>query len=123
MTSSPMGATTMTDSIQQRVAKGAAWLDTVRPGWRDSISLDKLDIASGCECVCGQTFGGYSIGTELLRGSVPYDTEGYYGIVVGHAFLHQFTDLAELNAEWRRVIHQGRELPTHPAAQREAVQA
>ena len=41
-------------SIEKRVARGAAWLDRVKPGWFKLIDLDALDLRSGCSCVLGQ---------------------------------------------------------------------
>lgn len=41
-------------TIESRVAKGATWLDKVRPGWFKNINLDKLQLSDGCHCVLGQ---------------------------------------------------------------------
>lgn len=43
-------------SVQERVARGARWLDGVRPGWRDALELGRLDIRSATNCVLGQVF-------------------------------------------------------------------
>ncbi len=48
----------MTDTIEQRVAAGAAWLDEHEPGWERRIDLATLDLASSCRCVLGQLFAG-----------------------------------------------------------------
>lgn len=39
-----------------RIIKGARWLDKNKPGWRDTVVLNKLNLASGCACVLGQVF-------------------------------------------------------------------
>ena len=36
------------------VARGVDLLNERVPGWEDKINLDKLDISSTCNCVCGQ---------------------------------------------------------------------
>ena len=45
------------ESIEARVAKGAAALDKVMPGWESKIDLSILDLGDGCRCVLGQLFG------------------------------------------------------------------
>lgn len=42
-----------------RVTAGAAYLDTVRPGWHDDVNLDHLDVATATDCVLGQLYGNY----------------------------------------------------------------
>jgi hypothetical protein len=46
----------MNESVQTVVARGAAWLDMVRPGWEGLIVLDTLNIRSPYNCVAGQVF-------------------------------------------------------------------
>lgn len=41
-------------TITERVERGAALLDSKRPGWWRDIDLDMLDIRSACGCVLGQ---------------------------------------------------------------------
>lgn len=38
------------------VRHGAAWLDEVKPGWRELIDLSTLDVESGQVCVLAQVF-------------------------------------------------------------------
>lgn len=40
--------------FEEQVARGAAWLDQVYPGWERRIDLSSLDLASGCLCILGQ---------------------------------------------------------------------
>jgi hypothetical protein len=44
-------------AITERVERGAALLDTKRPGWWQEIDLATLDIASRCGCIIGQLAG------------------------------------------------------------------
>lgn len=52
--------------ITERVARGAALLDAKCPGWWRNIALGKLQMASSCDCVLGQVFSHYSIGSKQL---------------------------------------------------------
>jgi hypothetical protein len=61
------------DSVQ-KVAKGAAYLDGIRPGWRDVINLDTLNIASCEQCIIGQLDGAY-IKNEEKYFSLPEQAE------------------------------------------------
>lgn len=49
----------MSDSIEARVARGAAWLDENHPGWERRIDLADLQLSSSCRCVLGQLFGDF----------------------------------------------------------------
>lgn len=42
------------DSAETRVARGAAWLDEVMPGWERKLDLGILDIATCSRCIVGQ---------------------------------------------------------------------
>ena len=49
---------TMTDygTIEQRVTRGAAFLDQVAVGWEGRINLETLELRSAEHCICGQVF-------------------------------------------------------------------
>lgn len=42
------------ESVEARVARGAAWLDVNKPGWERSIDLSKLNMPNPDWCICGQ---------------------------------------------------------------------
>lgn len=79
-------APTITPTIRERVERGAAWLDSVKPEWRSVINLDTFDIADVAYCVVGQVFRaeaiaeGHSDGYDyvyehyVLPGSGPWMT-------------------------------------------------
>lgn len=46
----------VTPTIRERVERGAAWLDTTVPAWRNSINVATLDTGDSNECVLGQVF-------------------------------------------------------------------
>ena len=45
------------ETVEARVARGAAWLDSEQPGWERRIDLATLDLQDSCRCVLGQVFG------------------------------------------------------------------
>jgi hypothetical protein len=55
------------EEISQRVAKGAAFLDTKAPGWHDQIKLPTLNMSRLYDCILGQLFHGYFRGGEKLQ--------------------------------------------------------
>lgn len=40
--------------VVERVARGAEWLDEVKPGWAKLTDLGTLDLRSSSNCVMGQ---------------------------------------------------------------------
>ena len=45
-----------TSTTRERIERGAAWLDEVKPGWREIIDTENLRMYSGVSCVLGQVF-------------------------------------------------------------------
>lgn len=103
------------DTIPVRVARGVALLDEKRPGWRDRIDLDALDMRSSRDCVLGQLYAdhedvdwphrtAFHVGATELLGDV--EDAAAYGFENGAEFrdLDAADEYAELTAEWRRVI-------------------
>lgn len=53
----------MSESMQERVRRGAALLDQHRAEWAEKIDLDRLSMSSRCGCVLGQLHhGSYVVG-------------------------------------------------------------
>ena len=42
---------------ENRIERGAAWLDEHHPGWRDKVNVDTLDLSDCTMCVLGQLSG------------------------------------------------------------------
>jgi hypothetical protein len=100
-----------TDTIEARVARGAALLDEKLPGWVERIDLDKLKLSSGCNCVLGQTWDGstdtgYSaFGAHADALALGGDDDIEHGFNAGSG--NWFTDADEytaLTAEWKCVV-------------------
>lgn len=50
----------MTQSIQERVQAGAAWLDENEPGWEEKVDLDSFDMANYNKHILVQLYGSLS---------------------------------------------------------------
>ena len=50
---------------RERVARGAARLDMLKPGWYNRIDVGTLTLHDGCGCVIGQLAGGRFRPTEV----------------------------------------------------------
>lgn len=93
-----------TDTIETRVARGAALMDAKRPGWDGRIDIKNLDLVSPCGCILGQEFDtpfleGYYVGLdELLNGSTALAI--HYGFTTEDGG----DEWDDLEKEWRRVI-------------------
>lgn len=45
-------------TVAERVARGAAFLDEVAPGWESKVDLGTLRLSNSVDCICGQVWGG-----------------------------------------------------------------
>lgn len=114
------------------VARGAALLDRVAPGWYHSIDLDHLLLNNSTQCVLGQMFkeeGHYSTGLWRIAGkaidmglkvklvskndqcsSNPELNPYHYGFAVKgpHSEMNQRYDV--LNTEWTHAIRMRRKV-------------
>jgi hypothetical protein len=91
-------------TIEERVARGAAWLDEQEPGWARQVDLARLALSSPCRCVLGQLYGEY-MDAPLVD---------VFGNVAGveHGFnaggIDTEAEFVALEARWRRVITERR---------------
>ena len=79
---------------EKRVRRGMAWLTRKRGSddWMCKIDLERLDIANGMSCILGQTYGSYSLGTEVL------------GIQLSRSFLVSLGFLLSLKEVGKRIL-------------------
>ena len=86
-------------TIEQRVARGAAFLDARHPGWAARIDLDWLDLSMCDRCVLGQLFGDFNEAPQHARLEayrLGFDRPpGMVGM-----------EYTKLTAEWRRLIRE-----------------
>lgn len=90
-------------SITDRVAAGAAALDEVRPGWREEIDVDLLDVASILDCPLGQLWGQYGAGHLALDDALHVDTYRNDWII-RHGFDPGDDSPREVTAAWRTEV-------------------
>lgn len=56
------------EEARTRVARGAAHLDQVRPGWHDRIDVGTLTLHDSCGCIVGQLIPGTTYGPSFTDG-------------------------------------------------------
>lgn len=100
----------MSATIAERVAAGAAWLDTNRPGWEKGIDLGRLDISSCTRCILGQIYGGFNAAPLDVRWDGD-DIDAEYiaadrGFDVWAELVEEelAADAAQLTTAWRELI-------------------
>src|SRR5713101_3083657 len=54
-------------AFRKRVRRGIRFLDTVKPGWREQIDLERLDMLHTRLCLCGQLYGRHKNSYRVLR--------------------------------------------------------
>ncbi len=92
-------------TIEERVARGAAWLDARKAGWLDRIDLAELEMASGKWCIAGQLWGLFPNRPKALAAGWDFGLDvASYDRSQG-AIRDEFR---ALTAEWRRVITERR---------------
>jgi hypothetical protein len=95
------------NTIAERVAAGAAWLDAHEPGWVDRIDLGGLDIQSCDRCILGQVYGHYVDAPDDARRTGDQIVSADRGFCAGgeaDGFLALAAEWAALAAAWRELI-------------------
>jgi hypothetical protein len=107
------------DDIAERVARGAALLDSEIPGWWQLIDVDSLDINDCYACVIGQLFADeamhwnpFEVGAAWLIGRDAYGCDTHAPALIDHGFSvsrsDDETEVNALTAEWKRLISERR---------------
>ena len=86
----------MSESLISRVRRGAALLDKKRrsKAWRKKIDLDRLNMATSCNCIGGQLYGNYVDAPEWLMSS-----DAFIGLGLDY-----FDDVRALTRAWKRYL-------------------
>lgn len=71
------------DTVEARVARGAAWLDEHQPGWERRIDLAKLALDETCRCVLGQVMPEHNYYETLYRIDVGWEWSAQHGFSGG----------------------------------------
>jgi hypothetical protein len=100
------------EAVQERVERGASYLDEVDPGWHRRVDAETLELEDGEHCVLGQLHGGFRIGLGrshvLSLSSAPRASLSpvAYGFkcVEGVSDAWQARDYELLTAAWREAV-------------------
>ena len=90
-------------TTRERIEKGAAWLDKVKPEWRSLIDTETLDMRAGDVCVLGQVFATAATEAGISNGySYAYHeaNEASYQWAIDHGFESGGEDYSTLRAAW-----------------------
>jgi hypothetical protein len=55
------------EKVEERVQRGAEYLDDVDPGWHRRVNADALELEDGQHCVLGQLHGEFRLGLGRSR--------------------------------------------------------
>lgn len=89
---------------EEQIKRGVALLDEARPGWREYVAVERLDVARADQCVLGQVFGSYQAGAYILGLSSTVAKAGH-GFTVGSSGTTPYhQQYAVLTAEWVQEI-------------------
>lgn len=104
------------DVVTERVAIASGLLDTLKPGWRSLVDLDKLDMGSAYDCVLGQVFGDFHSGLQKVRTQAredgikfnSYNSAEWFGFSSGYFSVDgedQYAGGALLKHVWSEVVN------------------
>lgn len=77
----------MVMTVEQRVAKGAEWLDSERPGWELEIDVATLDLSNTCLCVLGQVYSAAALSCQCQAHKLEYMCN-FNGQAAGFNWVH-----------------------------------
>lgn len=104
----------ITETPEQRVARGAALLDERVPGWRANINTDRINMTDGSRCVLGQlapmitrdAWAGYH-DAALFLGLADLDEEESHGFLTLLEGSMDHDATAALAPPWIEEINRG----------------
>ncbi len=96
-----------TEELKKRVLKGAALLDEMRPGWREKINPDSINVWNVRNCPLGQVYGDYYLACIDL-GIQDDPTYGFNtecsGVGIDGSPCSCRSDAATLNILWKEIL-------------------
>jgi hypothetical protein len=98
-----MPTITNTPTVRERVERGAAWLDEVKPEWRTLIDAEGLQMYSPQFCVLGQVFSVEAYEQKTGTGYAHAFTLSGAGAAtwaINHGFESGGEDYSTLRAAW-----------------------
>ncbi|WP_022835131.1 hypothetical protein [Salisaeta longa] len=115
-----------------RVKRGASFLDAMQPGWHRDVDLDRLELASGEQCVLGQLHGEFrmGLGRSLLWSMDSAPLSSASPVDYGFQCVRDVPEEAQardyrlLNIAWHAAVHarqcEDQAAPDAPATRSEA---
>jgi hypothetical protein len=97
------------ERARKNVARGAALLDGLKPGWEDAVNVETLSLWNCTKCVVGQLFGEYFHHFEKVTPSpITHGFNAEFAIVGGfkESYWPTYEDLAQA---WTEEILKRRE--------------
>lgn len=98
---------------RERVARGAHFLDRYDPQWHQKVDPERLNIASGRDCIWGQLTGNYDKRPWQLRLAAFLGRNRQLGFLPDDEFWD--LDAGHLNRAWREAIKVRRDRDASPA--------
>jgi hypothetical protein len=89
------------DTLQERVQKGAAWLDEYHPTWAGLIDLEILDLGDGCKCVLGQLFGPQYDLCDVVAGAIRWEDLAGFGFCLAADFDNTMVGMVSRGRAWQ----------------------
>jgi hypothetical protein len=106
------------EEAHARVARGAAYLDRIRPGWYARVNVTRLELWNCSQCVIGQLYVDFWVGTKRLWNRGIEATRDADSPEVRYGFALETANLCEYHAlqdAWIEAIAD-RCLPPRPGA-------
>ncbi len=97
------------------VLAGAAFLDSVRPGWQKGINLTTLNLGCGRNCIVAQLFGSYEVGCRAWGIRAQSTEATQLGFNADDKEGDTALTFVELTAQWRELIENRLEVFAPPA--------
>lgn len=90
--------------FEEQVKRGIALLDKKKPGWRNKVNINELQMHDCSACILGQVFGNYGLGLKYLCGGWTFDVIKYSNGFSSTPFtgnkVQRKNDWDELRDEW-----------------------
>lgn len=93
----------ISEDHKQRIDRGAALLDEKKPGWAGEIDISTLNVDSYFDCVLGQLYGTFALGSEAIWGDE--DGEDLQAMENGFFFL-EVTKERETTEYWKEKVRE-----------------
>lgn len=97
-------------TVEERIERGAALLDEIRPGWRSQVNPDGLRMRSAEFCVLGQLYGNFYDAADdifdgrYLSGAIEHGLHARMESDPGSPEFWNEREWAELEVLWKQEL-------------------